>query len=149
MQTSELDFWSGRWNRTNPNEPNKGVTTRCAVQLESNRVRCYPYRWKSVITTSGFRTYLGGITLKTKIYPYIRAGHSQMSPANSSPIKSRIPKAAGTANVRKRLTASQRHRCHQTDRRDTLQCGHSTHGGLLPMGLIPRSTEQLGQADQD
>src|SRR6267378_934896 len=32
-------LWSGRWNRTNPNEPNKGVTTRFSVQSESSGVR--------------------------------------------------------------------------------------------------------------
>ena len=31
---------AGDGNRTNPNEPNKGVTTRSAVQLESNGVNC-------------------------------------------------------------------------------------------------------------
>jgi hypothetical protein len=30
---------AGDGNRTNPNEPNKGVTTRSAVQLESNGVK--------------------------------------------------------------------------------------------------------------
>jgi hypothetical protein len=31
-------YGAGDGNRTNPNEPNKGVTTRSAVQLESNGV---------------------------------------------------------------------------------------------------------------
>jgi hypothetical protein len=30
---------AGDGNRTNPNEPNKGVTTRFSVQLESNGVK--------------------------------------------------------------------------------------------------------------
>jgi hypothetical protein len=30
---------AGDGNRTNPNEPNKGVTTRSTVQLESNGVK--------------------------------------------------------------------------------------------------------------
>ena len=32
-------YGAGDWNRTNPNEPNKGVTSRSSVQLESNGVR--------------------------------------------------------------------------------------------------------------
>jgi len=32
-------YGAGDGNRTNPNEPNKGVTTRFSVQLESNGVR--------------------------------------------------------------------------------------------------------------
>ncbi len=32
-------YGAGDGNRTNPNEPNKGVTTRSAVQLESNGVK--------------------------------------------------------------------------------------------------------------
>jgi len=32
-------YGAGDGNRTNPNEPNKGVTTRSTVQLESNGVK--------------------------------------------------------------------------------------------------------------
>jgi hypothetical protein len=32
-------YGAGDGNRTNPNEPNKGVTTRFSVQLESNGVK--------------------------------------------------------------------------------------------------------------
>ena len=103
---------------------------------------------KSVITTWDFRTYLGGIAVKSKMYPNIKAGISQIIPANNSPIKPRTPRAAGTANVKTRLNATQRHRCHQTGRRRALQCGHSPYGGLLPIGFTARSNEQLGQADQ-
>jgi hypothetical protein len=32
-------LWSGRWESNNPNEPNKGVTTRFSGQLELNGVK--------------------------------------------------------------------------------------------------------------
>ena len=34
-----MSYGAGDGNRTNPNEPNKGVTTRSTVQLESNGVK--------------------------------------------------------------------------------------------------------------
>jgi hypothetical protein len=34
-RSKSFRIWSGDGNRTNPNEPNKGVTTRSAAQLES------------------------------------------------------------------------------------------------------------------
>jgi|HubBroStandDraft_5_1064220.scaffolds.fasta_scaffold390590_2 hypothetical protein len=39
LTISLLESGAGDGNRTNPNEPNKGVTTRFSIQLESNGVK--------------------------------------------------------------------------------------------------------------
>jgi hypothetical protein len=51
---------AGDGNRTNPNEPNKGVTTRSTVQLESNGVKYaksyHPVRGRQLNVAQKFKT---------------------------------------------------------------------------------------------
>lgn len=105
------------------------------------------YRRKIVATISFFLTYLGGIVLKTKMYESTSAGKRQGTARNSTTIP-RAPRDSEAANETTIPRTAKRARCHQTGTTGIPQNGHLSRGGLLPKGLILRSSEQFGHADQ-